>query len=367
LFVTNFSIVLPSAIVELQNGEYMLSRNSGKGMRSKSAAPSERNALYTRDPVTNTIGHLQGVNFAGAKKANGILVTCDKTGLVDRAHYTSNSVFRTSHALFVRSRNVKFICKDRKIMFAPPYLRTNNCQGLSSVPSTGEGGKLSNFFTNLMTSLFKNLSSGCEKLLRFKLKEAITIKKLKLSTGAAAVARRWSIKPDLEISIYDVRRALSTSILSARDASRSWAAAGGSAFLPLAMAEVLSKHLSIANHSEQVAQQYYKQSSPVESARLFADANQVQKGETSIAELANVDLTGTAAEVEAKIERMHRFIAWISLEKLANDGRIRWEDGEKTNKQMWVMVALVLFFSFLIAKQQWLLFSGAPLIEASQL
>jgi len=260
LFVTNLSIVLPSAIVELESGEYMMSRNSGKGNRSKGAAPAERNALYTRDPVTNAEGHLEGVNFTGAKKAHGILVTCDKTGKIDREHYTSNRVFRTTHALFTRSRNVKFICKDRKIMFAPPYLRTNNCQGMSNVPSVGEGGKLSNFFTNLMTSLFKNLSRGCETLLRFKLKNPITIENLKLSTGAAAVARRWSIRPDLEISIYDVRRALSTSILSARDASRSWAAAGGSAFLPLAMAEVLSKHLSIANHSEQVAQQYYKQS-----------------------------------------------------------------------------------------------------------
>ena len=97
---------------------------------------------------------------------------------------------------------------------------------------------------------------------------------------------------------------------------------------------------------------------------MFADANQVQKGETSIAELAKVDLTGTPAEVEAKIEKMHRFIAWISLEKLASEGRIRWEDGEKDNKKMWVMVAFVLFFSLVIAKQQWHLFSVAPLIEA---
>ena len=91
---------------------------------------------------------------------------------------------------------------------------------------------------------------------------------------------------------------------------------------------------------------------------MFADANQVQKGETSIAELAKVDLTGTPAEVEAKIEKMHRFIAWISLEKLANEGRIRWEDGKKTKYNLWV-VALVLFFSLVLAKHQWLLFLGA--------
>jgi hypothetical protein len=219
-----------SAIVQLPSGEWMLSRNSGKGARSQSAAPSARNALYTCDPITGQQGHLFGLNFDGAKKAHEILMTCDTTGLVDRAHYTSNSVLRTSHALFIRSRNVKFICKDRKIMFAPPYLRTNNCQGLSNVPSIGEGGKLSNFFTNLMTSLFKDLSTGCEKLLRFRLREPITIEKLGLSVGAATVARRWSMKPEMELTIRNVKRALSMSVLSARDASRSWTATGGFSF-----------------------------------------------------------------------------------------------------------------------------------------
>ena len=122
-------------------------------------------------------------------------------------------------------------------------------------------------------------------------------------------------------------------------ASRAWAAAGGSSFLPLAMAEVLSKHLSIANHTEQVAIKFYKQTSPIEQARLFADANQVAKGENTIANLARVDLTGTPAEVEAKIERMHRFVGWISLDRLANKGQVRWEGKEKYN--WWIVVTHV--------------------------
>lgn len=232
-----------SAIVQLPNGEWMLSRNSGKGARSQSAAPSARNALYTRDPVTSVTGHLHNVNFDGAKNAHEILVTCDTTGIVDRSYLCSDRTFRSSEALFTRSRNKHFICNGSKIMFAPPYVRTSGSQGLLGVPSVGEGGKLSKFFTTTLNSLFKNLSTKCTHLLRFKLKEPITIEKLGLSVGATAVARRWSMRPELELTIYDIRRALSTSMLSARDASRSWVAAGGSSFLPLAMAEVLTKHL----------------------------------------------------------------------------------------------------------------------------
>ena len=116
------------------------------------------------------------------------------------------------------------------------------------------------------------------------------------------------------------------------------------------MAEVLSKHLSIANHSEQVAQQYYKQSSPIESARLFSDANMVQKGTKTMEELASFDLSGTPAEVEVKIERMHRFIGWIQLSKLAKEGRVRWNDEKKNMNFWWV---LVIFFAIVLVKTQW--------------
>jgi hypothetical protein len=339
-----------SAIVQLPSGDWMLSRNSGKGARSQSAAPSARNALYTCDPITGQQGHLFGLNFDGAKKAHEILVTCESTGLVDRSYLCSDRTYSSTQALFTRTHNNKFICEGMKRMFAPPYVRPGNSQGLTNVPSTGEGGKLSKFFTTTLNSLFKNLNTECTHLLRFKLKEPITIEKLGLSVGGAAVARRWSMRPALELTIYDVRRALSTSVLSARDASRSWAAAGGSSFLPLAMAEVLSKHLSIANHSEQVAQQYYKQSSPIESARLFSDANMVQKGTKTMEELASFDLSGTPAEVEVKIERMHRFIGWIQLSKLAKEGRVRWNDEKKNMNFWWV---LVIFFAIVLVKTQW--------------
>ena len=62
--------------------------------------------------------------------------------------------------------------------------------------------------------------------------------------------------------------------------------------------------------------------------------------------MARVDLTGTPAEVEAKIERMHRFVGWISLDRLANKGQVRWEGKEKYN--WWIIV--VFFFVVLVLK-----------------
>ena len=184
------------------------------------------------------------------------------------------------------------------------------------------------------------------------------MKKLSLSTKAAAVVHRWIVKPDLELTIYDVRRALSTSVLAARDAAKAWAAAGGSSHIVLAMTEILSKHLSVANHSQQVAEQYYKQSSPIESARLYADANSVRKGVQTMDTLAQIDLSGTPAEVEAKIERMHRFVAWISLNTLVGEGRLSWEKNETWKFPLWPLWSVVvLFFYFVTSK--WPLSSAA--------
>ena len=342
-----------SSIVELPDGNFMLSRNSGKGNRSKGAAPSERNALYQRDPVTSAPGHLAGLNFAGAKKAHRILVTDDRTGTVDRTYKCSDGSFRKSQALFTRNRNHKFVTADSKCMFAPPYLRPGNCQGIDGAPSTGEGGSLSKVFTKTIASLFRKMSMerGCKKFQRCKLKEAMTMEKLSLSTEAAAVVRRWIVKPDLELTIYDVRRALSTSVLSACDAARAWAAAGGSSHLVLAMSEIRSKHLSVANHSHQVAEQYYKQSSPIESARLYADANSVRKGLQTMDTLTQIDLSGTPAEVEAKIERMHRFVAWVSLNTLVSEGRLSWEKNGTCKFPVWQCCSVVLlFFYFVFSK-----------------
>lgn len=104
---------------------------------------------------------------------------------------------------------------------------------------------------------------------------------------------------------------------------------------------------------------YYRQSTPIESARLFSDANMVKKGEKTMEELATFDLSGTPAEVEAKIERMHRFIGWISLSKLAKEGRVRWSD-EKKNKSWWWWLLLVIFFGVVLLKKTWPLFSDVP-------
>ena len=165
------------------------------------------------------------------------------------------------------------------------------------------------------------MQTGLPKLYRYKLDVPIRLADLEVEPNARAVASRWRLRPKLKVSLYDYRRAKSTSVLAALDCARAWRAAGGSETIVHAMEEVVENSLRLSDHGEQVARQFYMQTSPIESARLLRDAQRIQKD----GGFFELNLNESSQDIETQIERSHRHIGWSTLARLARMGTIHWE------------------------------------------
>ena len=152
------------------------------------------------------------------------------------------------------------------------------------------------------------------------------------------VASRWRLRPKLKVSLYDYRRAKSTSVLAALDCARAWRAAGGSESIVHAMEEVVENSLRLSDHGEQVARQFYMQTSPIESARLLRDAQRIQKD----GGLFDLNLNHCSEGIETRIQLSHRHIGWSTLARLARMGTIHWAPVSPTRtRSCTVMVVIV--------------------------
>ena len=204
---------------------------------------------------------------------------------------------------------------------------------------------MSGLFTTDVTALFAGMQTGLPKLYRYKLDVPIRLADLEVEPNARAVASRWRLRPKLKVSLYDYRRAKSTSVLAALDCARAWRAAGGGETIVHAMDEVVENSLRLSDHGEQVARQFYMQTSPIESARLLRDAQRIQKDGVGFFEL---NLHDSSEGIETQIERSHRHIGWNTLARLAHKGTIHWEPVSPTRTRpitvIVVVAAIVIIF-----------------------
>ena len=333
-----------TALVRYDCNTWLFSRCDGKGARS--AAPKERSGLWTRDPVTKTPGQLATLLplLEDVWVAHQVLTT-DDHGHRQRHYVDDNGGIRKSEALFTKRRRSKFF-KDESghKLFAPPYCLPQSGRGVSGSSPAGEGGTMSALFTTDVTALFAGMQTGLPKLYRYKLDVPIRLADLEVEPNACAVASRWRRRPKLKVSLYDYRRAKSTSVLAALDCARAWRAAGGSESIVHAMEEVVENSLRLSDHGEQVARQFYMQASPIESARLLRDAQRIQKDGAFF----ELNLNESSQDIETQIERSHRHIGWSTLARLARMGTIHWAPVSPTRTCSCSVVVVIVAIIFVL-------------------
>ena len=88
------------------------------------------------------------------------------------------------------------------------------------------------------------------------------------------------------------------------------------------MEEVVENSLRLSDHGEQVARQFYLQSTPAEASRLLSDAQRIKKD--GPAKFIDLDLNASSQGVEAQMRLSHRHIGWSTLARLARKGTIHW-------------------------------------------
>ena len=323
---------------------WLFSRCDGKGARS--AAPKERSGLWTRDPVTKAPGQLAALLPLLEQVWEGYeILTTDDHGNRQRHYVDDNGGIRKSEALFTKRRRSKFFKKESgHKLFAPPFCLPQSGRGIAGRQPSGEGGTMSGLFTTDVTALFAGMQTGLPKLYRYKLDVPIRLADLEVSPNARAVASRWRLRPKLKVSLYDYRRAKSTSVLAALDCARAWRAAGGGETIVHAMDEVVENSLRLSDHGEQVARQFYMQASPIESARLLRDAQRIKKD--GPAKFIDLNMSDSSEGIETRIQLSHRHIGWSTLAKFARMGTIHWAPVSPTRTRpstvMVVVVATIL-------------------------
>jgi len=201
---------------------------------------------------------------------------------------------------------------------------------------------MSGLFTTDVTALFAGMQTGLPKLYRYKLDVPIVLADLEVEPNARAVASRWRLRPKLKVSLYDYRRGKSTSVLAALDCARAWRAAGGGETIVHAMEEVVENSLRLSDHGEQVARQFYMQTSPIETARLLRDAQRIKKD----GGFFDLNMSESSQDIEARIQLSHRHIGWSTLAKFARRGTIHWEPVSPTrtcssNVMVFVVAAIL--------------------------
>ena len=205
-----------TALVRYDCNTWLFSRCDGKG--SRGAAPKERSGLWTRDPVTKAPGQLAALLplLEDIWVAHQILTT-DDHGIRQRHYVDDTGEIRKSEALFTKRRRSKFFKKESgHKLFAPPYCLPQSGRGVAGPQPSGEGATMSGLFTTDVTALFAGMQTGFPKLYRYKLDVPIRLADLEVEPNARAVASRWRLRPKLKVSLYDYRRAKSTSVLAPR-------------------------------------------------------------------------------------------------------------------------------------------------------
>lgn len=110
----------------------------------------------------------------------------------------------------------------------------------------------------------------------------------------------------------------------------------------------MENSLRLSDHGEQVARQFYMQTSPIESARLLRDAQRIQKD--GPAKFIDLNMSDSSEGIETQIERTHRHIGWSTLAKFARRGTIHWEPVSPTRtRPSTVMVVVVAVVAVTIA------------------
>ena len=327
-----------TALVRYDRNTWLFSRCDGKGARG--AAPKERSGLWTRDPVTHAPDQLAALLPLLEQVWEGYeILTTDDHGNRQRHYVDDSGGIRKSEALFTKRRRSKFF-KDKSghKLFAPPYCLPQSGRGVAGPQPSGEGGTMSGLFTTDVTAVFAGMQTGLPRLYRYKLDVPIVLADLEVEPNARAVASRWRLRPKLKVSLYDYRRAKSTSVLAALDCARAWRAAGGGETIVHAMKEVVENSLKLSDHGEQVARQFYMQTSPIESARLLKDAQRIKT--EGPAHFIDLDLNDSSEGVEAQIQLSHRHIGWSTLAKFARKGTIHWDPVvAPENRPVWVLAA----------------------------
>ena len=106
----------------------------------------------------------------------------------------------------------------------------------------------------------------------------------------------------------------------------------------------MENSLRLSDHGEQVARQFYMQTSPIESARLLRDAQRIKKD--GPAKFFDLNLNHCSEGIETRIQLSHRHIGWSTLARLARRGTIHWAPVSPTRTRpstvMVVVVATIL-------------------------
>ena len=330
-----------SALVRYDSKTWLFSRCDGKGSRSGAAAPKERSGLWTRDPLTHSRGKLADLLPLLEEVWQGQKILATNDNAQRQRSYVTNGGVKVSESLYTKRRPSKFfVDTDGRKLFAPPYSLPQNGNGIEDTPQNGEGGTFSGLFTSDISALFTGMQVGIAKIYRYKLDMEIKLAELNVSSNARAIASRW--KSPLKLTVYDFRRAKSTSVLAALDAARAWRAAGGGETIVHALREIVDNSLRLSDHGEQVARSFYLQTTPAESSQLLEDAMKIMSDGPS--KFAVLDFTG---DVEKQCKLSHRMVGWRTMARLAREGKILWapvppESPSSCWRWSWMLVVVVV-------------------------
>ena len=97
-----------------------------------------------------------------------------------------------------------------------------------------------------------------------------------LSEQSKIIVERFGRRKNLKITLYDVRRARDTAMLSMMECAKAWRNVGGEqgSTLVCACQSLLERHLKLTGHSLAVCKQHYQQYGSVEVSQIHTMPNE---------------------------------------------------------------------------------------------